>query len=77
MDRTVCAYFRSFLSAIMQRLKDQHLQSWYAEPADSSKLCLYKDYKLYYEHETYLNCLISENLDIHILCRNSDQDVII
>ena len=38
-------------------LKYQYLQSWYAELADSSKLCLYKDYKLFYEHETYLNCL--------------------
>ena len=66
---------RAFLSALVQRLKDQYLQSWYAELADSSKLCLYKDYTLYYEHETYLNSLISEYLDI--LCRNSDQDVII
>ena len=40
-----------------QRLKDQYLQSLYAELADSSKLCLYKDYKSYYEHETYLNSL--------------------
>ena len=32
------------------------IQSWYAELADSWKFCLYKDYKLYYEHETYLNC---------------------
>ena len=44
---------RAFLSALVQRLKDQYLQFWYAELADSSKLCLYKDYK-YYEHETYL-----------------------
>ena len=48
---------RAFLSALVQRLKDLYLQSWYAELADSSKLCLYKDYKLYYEHETYLNYL--------------------
>ena len=48
---------RAFLSALVQRLKDQYLQSWYAELADSSKLCLYKDYKLYSEHETYVNCL--------------------
>ena len=40
----------AFLSALVQRVKDQYLQSWYAELADSSKLCLYKDYKLYYEH---------------------------
>ena len=54
----MCAYnSRAFLSALVQRLKDQYLQSWYAELADSSKLCLYKDYKLYYEIETYLNCL--------------------
>ena len=48
---------RAFLSALVQRLKDQYLQSWYAELADSSKLCLYKDDKLYYEHEPDLNCL--------------------
>ena len=47
----------AFLSALVQRLKVQYLKSWYAELADSSKLCLYKDYTLYYEHETYLNCL--------------------
>ena len=66
---------RAFLSALVQKLKDQYLQSWYAELADSSKLCLYKDYTLYGEHETYLNSLISEYLDI--FCRNSGQDVII
>ena len=32
---------RAFLSAVVQRLKDQYLQSWYAELADSSQLCLY------------------------------------
>ena len=48
---------RAFLSALVQRLKGQYLQSWYTELANSSKLYLYKDYKLYYEHETYLNCL--------------------
>ena len=37
--------FRALLSTFVQRLKDQYLQSWYAELADSSKLCLYKDYK--------------------------------
>ena len=36
---------RAFLSALVQRLKDQHLQSWYAELADSSKLCLYSTCK--------------------------------
>ena len=46
--------FHAFLSALVQRVKDQYLQSWYAELADSSKLCLYKDYKLYYEHEELL-----------------------
>ena len=65
----------AFLSALVQRLKDQYLQSWHAELADSSKLCLHKDYKLYYEHETYLNCLNIRKLDL--LCQNSDQDVII
>ena len=41
-----CVYnYRAFLSALVQRLKDQYFQSWYAELADSSKLCLYKDYK--------------------------------
>ena len=34
--------FRAFLFVLVQRLKDQYLQSWYAELADSSKLCLYK-----------------------------------
>ena len=48
---------RAFLSAFVNRLKDHYLQSWYAELADSSKRCLYKDYTLYYEHEAYLNCL--------------------
>ena len=34
---------RALLSALVQRLKDQyHLQSWYTELANSSKLCLYK-----------------------------------
>ena len=47
---------RAFLSALVQMLIDQYLQSGYAELADSSKLCLYKHYKLYYEYETYLNC---------------------
>ena len=28
---------RAFLSALVQTLKDQYLQSWYAELADSSK----------------------------------------
>ena len=32
---------RAFLSALVQRLKDQYLQSWYAELADSSKLYMY------------------------------------
>ena len=47
----------AFLSALVQRLKNQYRQSRYAELADSSKPCLCKDYKLYYEHEMYLNCL--------------------
>ena len=42
-----CVYnSRAFLSALVQRLKDQNLQSWYAELPDSLTLCLYKDYKL-------------------------------
>ena len=49
--------YRAFLSALVQTLKAQSLQSWYAELANWPTLCLYKDYKLYYEHETYLNCL--------------------
>ena len=48
---------RAFLSALVQGLKDQYLQSWYAELADSSKFCLYKVYKLHYEYMTYLKCL--------------------
>ena len=71
---------RAFLSALVQMLKDQCLQSWYAELADSSKLCLYKDYKIYYEYDTYLNCLNIRTVRLTypfiLLCRNSDQDVI-
>ena len=41
MDRTV-HNSRAFLIALVQRLIDQYLQSWYAELADSSKLCFIK-----------------------------------
>ena len=57
---------RTFLSALVQRLKDQYHQSWYAELADSSKLCLYKGYKLYYEHTTYVFKLLTYSVEIQI-----------
>ena len=58
---------RAFLSALVQMLKDQYLQSCYAELADSSKLCLYNGYTSYYEHEPYLNCLNIRTLQL-VLC---------
>ncbi|MEW8548219.1 MAG: reverse transcriptase family protein [Candidatus Thiodiazotropha sp.] len=48
---------RLFILAFVQRLRDQYLQAWYNELANSSKLCLYKSYKLSYEHEMYLSSL--------------------
>ena len=41
MDRKYMHNSHAFLSALMQRLKDQYLQSWYNELSDSSKLYLY------------------------------------
>ena len=41
----------------MQRLRDQSIQSCNSEITDSSKLCLYKNYKPNYEHEAYLSHL--------------------
>ena len=35
---------RALFCALVQSLKNQYPQSWYAEVADSSKLCSYKDY---------------------------------
>ena len=47
----------TFISALVQRLRDQSIQSWNSEITDSSKLCLYKNFKPNYEHEAYLSHL--------------------
>ena len=41
----------------MQRLRDQSIQLWNSEITDSSKLCLYKNFKPNYEHEAHLSHL--------------------
>ena len=42
------------LSLFKQRLKDQYLQCWFSCISLSSKLCLYADFKLSYDYESYL-----------------------
>ena len=40
----------AFITELVQRLQDQSIQSWNSDIANSSKLCLYRNYKLNYEH---------------------------
>ena len=42
---------------LLRLSRDQYLQACYNELADSSKLGLYKDYKMNYEYTMYLRCL--------------------
>ena len=47
----------AFITELVQRLQDQSIQSWNSDIANSSKICLYRNYKLNYEHGAYLTCL--------------------
>lgn len=46
-----------FLHQFTLRLKDQYLQLWHSDVGNSSKLSLYANYKLTFEHEIYLDCV--------------------
>ena len=48
---------RQFINSLVQRLKDQHIQQWYASIHRNSKLDAYIDFKTVYDHESYLNCI--------------------
>ena len=47
----------AFLNTLVQRLRDHSVQTWSSDIEQSSKLDLYRNFKLNFEHESYLNCL--------------------
>ena len=47
----------AFLNILVQRLRDHSAQTWSSDIEQSSKLDLYRNFKLNFEHESYLNCL--------------------
>ena len=47
----------SFISAFVQRLIDQYIQNWFSEININRKLILYKDFKLNFTHEYYLDII--------------------
>jgi hypothetical protein len=51
-----------FLQQFNLRLKDQHLQTWHSDVGNSSKLSLYVNYKLTFEHEIYYDCVTDTKL---------------
>ena len=48
---------RTFMLAFVQRLKDHFLQSWASYVTRNRKLILYKNFKLEFSHEHYLDIL--------------------
>ena len=48
---------RKFINSLVQRLKDQHIQQWFASIHRNSKLDAYIGFKTVYEHESYLHCV--------------------
>ena len=56
----------SFISAFVQRLKDQYIQNWFSAININRKLILYKDFKLNFTHEYYLD-IISVRKFRHVL----------
>ena len=46
-----------FIQQFVLRLKDQFLQNWHSDVSHSSKLSLYVNYKLTFEHKIYLECV--------------------
>ena len=46
-----------FIATFVQRLKDQYIQNWFSDINTNRKLILYKDSKLKFSHEHYLDVL--------------------
>ena len=47
----------TFISSLVQRLKDQHIQQWFASIHRHLKLDAYIGFKTVYEHESYFLCV--------------------
>ena len=52
----------SFISVFVQRLKDQYIQNWFSDMNINRKLILYKDFKLNFTHEYYLDVINVRNI---------------
>ena len=48
---------KTFVATFLRRLKDQYMQNWRETVNNSSKLSFYKNVKISYEHERYLNAV--------------------
>ena len=59
----------SSLNTVIQRIHDQHYQTWFSEVDMFNKLCTYKFFKNLPLKHVYLVCLI---LIIEIRCRDLD-----
>jgi len=59
----------SSLNTVIQRIRDQHYQTWFSEVDMFNKLCTYKLFKNLPLKHVYLVCLI---LIIEIRCRDLD-----
>ena len=46
-----------FILDYTQRLKDQYMQNWRSKRVESRKLCTYRDFKIYFGKEPYLNVI--------------------
>ena len=46
-----------FITEFVKRLKDQCIQNWYTDVNTNRKLILYKDFKVNFCHEYYLDVL--------------------
>ena len=47
----------TFILAFVQRLKYQYVQNWFTDVSLNRKLVLYKDFKLNFSHESYLDII--------------------
>ena len=46
-----------FIATFVQRLKDQYIQNWFSDINTNRKLVLYKDFKMNFSHEYYLDVI--------------------
>ena len=46
-----------FIATFVQRLKDQYIQNWFSDINTNRKLVLYKDFKINFSHEYYLDVI--------------------